>query len=169
MNRRHGLHVQRKASNHETDRLSLIPLFVVMALSVLSVSGPDALGQTRAEAVRALDKNGDGAISKEEAGEVTEKSRTRGPFEKIFPLTYATKKQPPCVMFFGTADRLLAGAEAFREKSVDAGNDCEIMTWEGQGHGFFNHGKADGKYFNLTVAEADQFLIDLGWLQPKAD
>ncbi len=46
---------------------------------------------------------------------VPESPRTRGPFVKLFPLTYATKKQPPCVMFFGTADRLLAGAERFRQ------------------------------------------------------
>ena len=102
-------------------------------------------------------------------GEVSENSRTRGPLEKVFPLTYATRKQPPCVMFFGTADRLLVGAELFRQKSVGAGNDCEIVTWEGQGHGFFNHGRGDGKYFKLTVAEADKFLSKLGWLKPKAE
>jgi acetyl esterase/lipase len=102
-------------------------------------------------------------------GDVPESSRTRGPYEKVFPLTYATKKQPPCVMFFGTADRLLSGAELFRQKSVEAGNDCNIVTWEGQGHGFFNHGKADGKYYNLTVAEAEKFLSQLGWLKPQAD
>jgi acetyl esterase/lipase len=100
-------------------------------------------------------------------GEVPDSSRTRGPYEKVFPLTYATKNQPPCVMFFGTADRLLSGAELFRQKSAEAGNDCKIVTWEGQGHGFFNHGKADGRYFNLTVAEADKFLTKLGWLKPQ--
>ena len=72
-------------------------------------------------------------------------------------------------MFFGTADRLLAGAETFRRKSVAAGNECKIVTWEGQGHGVFNHGKDDGKYFKLTVAEADKFLTKLGWLTPKAE
>lgn len=102
-------------------------------------------------------------------GDLTDSSRTRGPLRKIFPLTYATKQQPPCVMFFGTADRLLSGAESFRKESVEAGNDCEIVTWEGQGHGFFNHGKGDGKYYDLTLAEADKFLTGLGWLKPQTE
>ncbi len=93
--------------------------------------------------------------------------RTRGPIEKADPYTYATKKQPPCIMFFGTADGLLAGAEKFRNVSVEAGNDCRIVTYEGQGHGFFNHGKSGGKYYKLTLAETDAFLVKLGWLAPK--
>ena len=94
-------------------------------------------------------------------------TRTHGPPEKVTPLTYASTKQPPCIMFFGTADGLLEGAELFRKASEKAGNVCTIVTYEGQGHGFFNHGRSGGNYYNLTLAEADKFLVELGWLPPK--
>ena len=93
--------------------------------------------------------------------------RTRGPVEKAFPLTYASKKQPACIMFFGTNDALLEGAQRYRKASVEAGNDCKIVTYEGQGHGFFNHGRSGGKYYNLTLTETDRFLVKLGWLSSK--
>ena len=38
---------------------------------------------------------------------------------------------------------------------------------EGQGHGFFNYARSEGRYYRLTVAEADKFLTELGWLKPK--
>jgi len=94
-------------------------------------------------------------------------NRTHGPAEKAVPFTYASKKQSPCIMFFGTADGLLEGAELYRKVSADAGNQCKIVTYEGQGHGFFNHGRGDGKYYDLTLAEMDAFLVGLDWLSPK--
>jgi len=93
--------------------------------------------------------------------------RSRGPAKDVSPLTYAENKQPPCIMFFGTADKLLAGAEAFCKASKKAGNDCSITTYEGQGHGFFNAGRGDGKYYDLTVAEMDKFLTKHGFIKAK--
>ena len=61
---------------------------------------------------------------------------------------------------FGTADRLLEGARGYQIDSQKANNICEIITYEGQGHGFFNM----GEYYNLTLAAADTFFIDCGWL-----
>ncbi|MEO1528194.1 MAG: alpha/beta hydrolase [Planctomycetota bacterium] len=92
--------------------------------------------------------------------------RARGPIEKAIPYTYAKSEQPPCIMFFGTKDKLLQGAEAFQRLSSDAGNACKLVTYEGQGHGFFNYGKSKNKYYELTVDEADRFFVDLGWLKP---
>lgn len=97
------------------------------------------------------------------------KRRTHGPAEKCTPLTYASKEQSPCIMFFGTEDRLLAGAELYRAESVKAGNACTILTYEGQGHAFFNYKNSGGKYYNLTMAETDKFLVERGWLPRNAD
>lgn len=69
-------------------------------------------------------------------------------------------------MFFGTKDRLLAGAKRYQAKSKEAGNQCQIVTYEGQGHGFFNHGRSEGKFYDLTLKEMDRFLVNLGWLKP---
>ena len=93
--------------------------------------------------------------------------RARGPGEKVSPLTYAGKKQPPCIMFFGTADRLKEGADIYRDVSVKAGNECRIVEYEGQGHGFFNFGRNENKYYKLTLEEMDKFFVNLGWLDKK--
>ena len=95
-------------------------------------------------------------------------SRTRGPENKVFPITYAAKKQPPCIMFFGTADGLLKGAELYQVESKNAGNHCRIVTYEDQGHGFFNYGRSGNKYYELTLSEADKFLVELGWLPARS-
>lgn len=97
-----------------------------------------------------------------------ENDRAHGAIEKSIPFTYASEKQPPCVMFFGTGDKLLQGAKEFQELSTQAGNRCKLVTYEGQGHGFFNYGKSKNKYYDLTVNEADRFLVGLGWLTRAA-
>ncbi len=86
--------------------------------------------------------------------------RSHAPIKDVSPLTYAATKQPPCIMFFGTDDRLLEGARLYQIDSQKANNVCEIITYEGQGHGFFNR----GEYYDLTLAAADTFFIDCGWL-----
>jgi acetyl esterase/lipase len=93
--------------------------------------------------------------------------RTKVGKTKISPLTYASSKQPPCIMFFGTKDDLLEGAELYRKDSEKSGNSCKLITYEGQGHGFFNYGARGGKHYDLTLAEMDRFLVDLGWLKQK--
>ena len=86
--------------------------------------------------------------------------RSHVPIKDVSPLTYASNKQPPCIMFFGTADRLLEGARLYQIDSQKANNICEIITYEEQGHGFFNR----GEYYDLTLAAADTFFVDCGWL-----
>lgn len=116
----------------------------------------------------AMALSGDARMSKDYLARVNQsRLRTKVEKSKISPLTYASAKQPPCIMFFGTADDLLDGAELYREDSKKAGNSCELLTYEGQGHGFFNHGAAGGKYYDLTLAEMDRFLVKLGWLKQR--
>lgn len=40
----------------------------------------------------------------------------------------------------------------------------ELLTYEGEDHSFF--GK--DKYYALTIAETDEFLVGLDWLDKKA-
>jgi acetyl esterase len=93
--------------------------------------------------------------------------RTKAGKEKISPLTYASSKQPPSIMLFGTEDDLLEGAQLYLKDSEKAGNSCKLITYEGQGHGFFNYGARGGKYYDLTLVEMDRFLVELGWLKKK--
>lgn len=94
-------------------------------------------------------------------------NRSHGPASKAVPITFADSKQPPCIMFFGTKDRFLGGAQKFQKQSENAGNQCKLVTYEAQGHGFFNYGRNDNKYYNLTMAETDKFFVELGWLSAK--
>jgi acetyl esterase len=105
--------------------------------------------------------------SENERSERKIRGLTHGAIGKILPLTYASEKQAPCIMFFGEDDDLLGGAELFCSKSKKAGTSCEIVTYKDQGHGFFNHGRGGNKHYDLTVTEADQFLVGLGWLKAK--
>ncbi|HBU36711.1 MAG TPA: hypothetical protein DEB70_02785 [Planctomycetaceae bacterium] len=91
------------------------------------------------------------------------KGRSYAPIQDVSPLTYASTKQPPCIIFFGTADRLLEGARLYQEDSKKSGNLCEIVTYEGQGHGFFNR----GEHYDLTLEAADTFFVECGWLTPQ--
>jgi acetyl esterase len=90
---------------------------------------------------------------------------SRDPDGKGNLLQYVKPNQPPMIHFFGTEDPMLPGAEVFMEAYKKSGNRCELFTYEGEGHSFFNR----GKYLALTLAEADKFLTGLGWLVKKAD
>lgn len=46
---------------------------------------------------------------------------------------------------------------------TEAGNRCELNGYEGQGHGFFNAKRRNGKY-DETVKAMDEFLASLGFL-----
>jgi acetyl esterase/lipase len=73
---------------------------------------------------------------------------------------------PPAIIFHGKADTTVpyATAEAFARRMREAGNRCELFGYEDQTHGFFNHGRANGRYAE-TLAGADAFLVSLGFLQ----
>ncbi|MEM8954009.1 MAG: alpha/beta hydrolase [Verrucomicrobiota bacterium] len=108
----------------------------------------------------------DERLSKEYNQRISERpnNRSHGPPKQVSPLTKAHKTQPPCIMFFGTADGLLHGAEIYRDTSLAAGNDCTIITYPDQGHGFFNYGRENNHYFDLTMGETDKFLTKHGYL-----
>ena len=87
---------------------------------------------------------------------------------EISPLHHVTKGLPPTIIFHGKADTTVpyATAEAFARVMKAAGNRCDLVGYEGQPHGFFNHGRKDGKYPE-TLAAMDAFLVSLGWLAAK--
>lgn len=40
---------------------------------------------------------------------------------------------------------------------------CKLVGYEGEGHAFFNERKREAHA--KTLAEADSFLVDLGWIK----
>lgn len=81
--------------------------------------------------------------------------------EAISPIRFVKKDTPPCVVFFGTADRLCEQGRAFLAKSKTVGNRVELYTAADMPHGFFNR----PPWQDLTVRQADQFLTSLGYLK----
>ena len=84
--------------------------------------------------------------------------------ENLSPAHHVTKNGPPTIIFHGREDTTVpfASAEAFTAKMKSQGNRCELHGFDGQKHGFFN----GDEFKQKTLAEADQFLVSLGWLKP---
>jgi acetyl esterase/lipase len=97
------------------------------------------------------------------------KTRLGADPESMSPYHHVRPGLPPTIIFHGKADETVAyrTVELFTEKMVSAGNRCELVGYEGEGHGFFNHGRGDGSAYNDTMLRTDAFLVSLGWLEPK--
>jgi len=95
------------------------------------------------------------------------KSRFAGDPVAISPATHVRPGQPPAIIFHGKADTTVpyATAEQFTSLSVKAGNRCELVGYEGEGHGFFNWNRPGKEYFARTLEKTDEFLASLGWLE----
>lgn len=87
-------------------------------------------------------------------------------YQKYSPAHNIDERTPPAIVFLGDSDNLIpvAVAERFQQKMKDLKTESRLTIFPGMPHGFFNSGKYDNKPFHQTLKEADQFLIDLGWL-----
>ena len=87
----------------------------------------------------------------------------------ISPYHHVKKGAPPTIIFHGKADTTVPfrTAELFAEAMAKAGNRCKLIGYEGQPHGFFNHGRGGNTAFVQTVRAMDEFFIELGYLEGK--
>lgn len=86
---------------------------------------------------------------------------------KVFsPLHNISPDDPPTIVFLGSADKLIPveTAQKFERAMQKAGNGCETHIYDGQPHGFFNHGRDGNRWYYETLTAADKFLTSLGWL-----
>ena len=107
--------------------------------------------------------NGTGPFSAQQAQSI--RNRVGLDPKSVSPAHHVRKGAPPAIVFFGTDDRLLAGAQFMQEEMKKAGGRCELMTWDGRPHGFFNWGRFDNKPFTETMLATDKFLASLGYLE----
>ena len=93
-------------------------------------------------------------------------ARVKDRYAEFSPAHNISKSSPPNIVFLGSEDKLIpvATAKNFQKKMHDAGVKSELFIYEGQGHGFFNHGKDNNRWYDATVAEMDKFLASLGWI-----
>jgi len=98
--------------------------------------------------------------------------KVKGRETEISPCHQIKKDAPPMLLFHGKEDRTVPfeNAVRFNTLSQAAGNDCELIAFDGVDHGFFNgdffKGRGD-KYFNLTMYDTDVFLSQRGYLKGK--
>jgi acetyl esterase/lipase len=87
-------------------------------------------------------------------------------YREFSPFHNASKDDPPAIVFLGSKDKLIPvkTADDFKANLEEVGVACEVIIFEGQSHGFFNHGKSGGKYYRATVIAMDKFLASLGWI-----
>ncbi len=91
--------------------------------------------------------------------------------KQIMPFHHVREDLPPSMMFYGAHDKFVKGAKEFQQAARGKGNRCEVLTWEGVGHGFFNLGRNDNKEFIATLKAADKFLESLAYVrgEPAVD
>jgi acetyl esterase len=84
--------------------------------------------------------------------------------QAISPAHHIGPHTPPTLILHGKSDTTVPyeSAVAFESVMKKAGRPCKLVGYEGAGHGFFNRGEQSRK----TLAEADAFLVNLGWI-PK--
>lgn len=89
---------------------------------------------------------------------------------RLSPAHHVRPGEPPMIIFHGRADTTVpfATVETFAAKMKAAGNRCELVGFDGQGHGFFNYGASDNQFFLQTMTRADEFLTSLGYLSGPA-
>ena len=84
----------------------------------------------------------------------------------LSPLHNVRAGQVPTLILHGDADKTtpIGSQRAFVKRSKAVGAECELIEYEGAGHGFFNHkefrkpkqGAPD--YYRLTMREVSKFL-----------
>ena len=81
----------------------------------------------------------------------------------ISPAHHIGPHTPPTLILHGKKDTTVpyASVVAFESVMKKAGRPCKLVGYDGAGHGFFNRGED----YRKTLAEADAFLVDLGWIK----
>lgn len=87
--------------------------------------------------------------------------------KSISPYHHVMSGFPPAIIFHGKADTTVPykTVEVFTERVQSVGGRCELVGYEGENHGFFNHGRGDGSAYTDTVGRMDKFFVSLGWLE----
>ena len=85
------------------------------------------------------------------------------PAEELSPGHHVDRETPPTLIMHGTKDKTvpIESARAFEKALQDAKVPVTLIAYEGAGHGFFNKGET----YHATLAEADKFLVQLGWIK----
>jgi acetyl esterase/lipase len=99
--------------------------------------------------------------------------RVKGRETEISPCHQVKRNMPPMLNFHGTKDKTVPfeNAERFTRLMQEAGNDCKLIAFENEGHGFFNGNeykkRNSNENFNRCMYETDVFLRNLKYIKGK--
>ena len=87
--------------------------------------------------------------------------------KRLSPLKAVRRKAPPMMLFHGKKDRMtpFANVEKFFKSMRWRRNKIELLDFENAEHSLFNFNVSD-LHYELSVAAADRFLVELGILPP---
>ena len=85
-------------------------------------------------------------------------------YPEFSPLHNVRKGAPPTLIFLGTEDKLVPviTAQYYQLVMKKVGSYCNLVTYEGQGHGFFNY--RNKEFYDKTVHKTEEFLKKFGFL-----
>ena len=77
---------------------------------------------------------------------------------------------PPMLIFHGSTDRVIPieSSILFAKKMKKKKNFCEVVVYEGQGHGFFNFNVSFDLYQG-TLLTLDDFMVSQGFIEPDPE
>ncbi|MDP4624993.1 MAG: alpha/beta hydrolase [Akkermansiaceae bacterium] len=88
----------------------------------------------------------------------------------LSPSSLVKRKLPPMMFIHGKADRVAPFEEVatFCRRMKWRRNNCRLLDFTGAEHSFFNFNVSHSN-FEMTISGADNFLVELGILQPGQD
>jgi acetyl esterase len=95
----------------------------------------------------------------------------KGRETEISPIHHIVVGAPPTIIFHGTADDNVPFHQTTRfcDEMKKYGNQCEVVPFEGLGHGFFNYYKGENPAFIATMENTVKFLVSIGYLKENSE
>ena len=84
-------------------------------------------------------------------------------WKELSPVDNVRENLPPTLVLHGTGDTLtpFAGAKRFAQEMLEAGNHCQLISYEGGRHGYLIF---DLNLFDQALDQTGAFLRELGML-----
>lgn len=101
-------------------------------------------------------------------GQLSERFPDRKMAKLLSPSSLLRRKLPPMMFIHGKADRVAPFEEvaSFCRRMKWRRNNCRLLDFTGAEHSFFNFNVSHSN-FEMTITGADNFLVELGILQPE--